>query len=103
MRVPALVLVATAALLPAACGSKQHSERAASTERATASVTPYPSIDRANLVAGTAYTTRLFKPSITFTLPDGEWLATGADSADHIEIEPTVKDPVDDATLAFTI
>lgn len=32
----------------------------------------------------------------------GEWLATGADSTDHIEIEPAaVKDPVDDATLAF--
>jgi hypothetical protein len=103
MRLLALVLVAAAALLPAACGSEQQSERGASTERATASVTPYPSIDRADLVAGTTYTTRLFKPNISFTLPAGEWLATGTDSADHIEIEPAaVKDPVDDATLAFT-
>jgi hypothetical protein len=65
------------------------------------SVTPYPSIDRADLVAGTTYTTRLFKPHITLTLPEGEWLATGADSPDHIEMEPVVKPPVEDATLAF--
>jgi hypothetical protein len=101
MRWPALLLVAAAALLPAACGREQN-QRAASSKRATASVTPFPSIDRADLVAGATYTTRLFKPNITLTLPPGEWLATGADSADHVEIEPAaVKDPVDDATLAF--
>jgi hypothetical protein len=98
MRLPALLLVAAAALLPAACGSKPEPKRAANP---AAAVTPYPSIDRADLAAGTTYTTRRFKPNITFTVPEGEWLATGADSGDHIEIEPTVKDPVDDATLAF--
>jgi hypothetical protein len=100
MRPTALILVAAASLLLAGCGSEPD-ERGARTERATASVTPFPSIDRADLVAGREYTTRLFKPNITLKLPPGEWLATGADSADHIEIEPTVKDPVDDATLAF--
>jgi hypothetical protein len=85
-------------LLLVACGSEQHSDGAA---HAAPAVTPFPSIDRADLVAGRTYTTRLFRPSITLTLPEGVWLATGADSVDHIEIEPTVKDPVDDATLAF--
>jgi hypothetical protein len=101
MRWTAWILVAAASLLPAGCGSEPD-ERGASTERATASVTPFPSIDRADLVAGREYTTRLFKPNLTLTLPPGEWLASGADSADHVEIEPAaVKDPVDDATLAF--
>jgi hypothetical protein len=100
MRAPALLLVAAAALLPAACGSEPDAKRAASATP-EAAVTPYPSIDRADLATGRTYTTRRFKPNITFTVPDGEWLATGADSADHIEIEPTVTDPVDDATLAF--
>jgi hypothetical protein len=100
MRYPALVLVATMALLPIACGSGKDPKRTASAA-ADPAVTPYPSIDRADLAAGTTFTTRRFKPNITFTVPAGEWLATGADSADHIEIEPTVKDPVDDATLAF--
>ena len=96
MRLPALLVVAAAVLLPAACGSDERNEPA------TASVTPFPSIDRAELVAGTEYTTRRFKPNLTLTLPDGEWLAVGADSADHVEIEPAaVKDPVDSATLAF--
>jgi hypothetical protein len=102
MRSPALVLVATAVLVLAACGSEQRSDRATSTARAAPAATPFPSIDRADLVAGRTYTTRLFRPSITLTLPEGEWLATGADSANHIEIEPAaVKDPVDHATLAF--
>jgi hypothetical protein len=101
MRMPALVLVAAATLLPAACGSEQH-DHGAGTGRATPLVTPFPSIDRADLIAGRKYMTRLFKPNITLTLPHGAWLATGADSVDHIEIEPAaVKDPVDDATLAF--
>jgi hypothetical protein len=96
MRLPALLLVAAAV---AGCGSKPREERS---RPATASVTPFPSIDRADLVAGTKYTTRQFKPNLTLMLPAGGWLATGADSADHIEIEPAaVKDPVDDATLAF--
>lgn len=101
-RLLALTLAATAALVPVGCGSKSEPGRAGETKPAAASLTPFPSIDRADLVASTTYTTRLFKPSITLTLPAGAWLATGADSADHIEIEPrAVTDPVDSATLAF--
>lgn len=66
-----LVLVVASALVAAACGSEQQDERGAGTERATASVTPFPSIDRADLVAGTAYTTRVFSPSITFNAAGG--------------------------------
>jgi hypothetical protein len=33
--------------------------------------------------------------------PDGEWLAAGADSPDHVEIEPTPQDPVDSSAIAF--
>ena len=68
---------------------------------ATAAVTPFPSIDRADLAPGTPYTTQQFKPKITLTLPEGEWLAAGADSPDHVEIEPTPQDPVDSSALAF--
>lgn len=101
MRRLTLVLLAAVALLPAACGSEQNPGHAASSKPATPSVTPFPSIDRADLVGGRTYTTRLFKPNLTLTLPAGGWLAVGADSADHIEMESPVKDPVDDATLAL--
>jgi hypothetical protein len=101
MRLPVLALVAIAALLSAACGSDAQGERPASTARATPSVTPFPPIDRADLITGRTYRTRLFTPNITLTMPEGDWLATGADSADHIEMEPVVEPPVEDATLGF--
>ena len=65
------------------------------------SVTPFPSIDRADLAVGTTYTTQQFKPNITLTLPQGEWIAAGGDSPDLVEIEPTPEDPVDSSALAF--
>jgi len=91
---PALATLAV--LCFAACGGKDEPETPA-----TASVTPFPSIDLADLTAGTTYTTRQFKPNITLTLPEGEWTLAGADSPDHVEIEPTLKDPVDSSALAF--
>jgi hypothetical protein len=95
VRLRALPLVAVLALL--ACGGDE--ERAAAP--AKPSVTPFPTIDRADLEPGTEYTTQQFKPSITLTLPDGEWIAAGADSPDHVEIEPTPEDPVDSSAFAF--
>ena len=93
------VLATLAVLALAACGSKE--EPATPKASAAPSVTPFPTIDLADLSAGTTYTTQQFKPSITLTLPAGEWKATGADSRDHVEIEPTVEDPVDSSALAF--
>ena len=93
-----LVLAGLAVLLFPACGAKD--EPAAPTASKPA-VTPFPSIDRADLAARTTYTTRQFKPNVTLTLPEGEWKAVGGDSPDHVEIEPTVQDPVDSSALAF--
>jgi hypothetical protein len=91
---PLAVLVG---LCLAACGGEDDEPA----RPAAASVTPFPSIDMADLAAGTTYTTRRFKPSITLTLPEGEWKLFGADSPDHVEIEPTVEDPVDSSALGF--
>ena len=99
MRSLGLALGSIAVLLFPACGSKE--EPAAKSEAAAPSVTPFPTIDRADIAAGATYTTRQFKPSITLTLPAGEWKLVGADSPDHLEIEPTVEDPVDSSALAF--
>ena len=57
-------------------------------------MTPFPTVDRADLEPGRKYTTQQFKPNITLTLPDGEWIAAGADSPDNVEIEPTPGDAV---------
>jgi hypothetical protein len=97
-----LGLTLTAVLLLAACaGGDEDGASKTGTTKPAAAVTPFPSIDLADLAAGTTYTTRQFKPNITLTLPAGEWKAAGADSRDHVEIEPTVKDPVDSSALAF--
>jgi len=84
-------------VLVAACGGGE--KQAAAPAKPT--VTPFPTIDRADLNPGRTYTTRQFKPAITLTLPEGEWIAAGADSPDHVEIEPTPQDPVDSSALAF--
>jgi hypothetical protein len=97
VRPRALPLLALLALL-AACGGGDEKQAAAPAKPA---VTPFPTIDRADLAVGTTYTTQQFKPNITLTLPEGEWIAAGADSADHVEIEPTPEDPVDSSALAF--
>jgi hypothetical protein len=89
---PLIVLLA----LMAGCGGDDEPRTAAKP-----SVTPFPTIDRADLTPGREYTTQQFKPSITLTLPEGEWIAAGADSRDHVEIEPTPEDPVDSSALAF--
>src|SRR5215207_360882 len=85
--------------LVAGCGGEDEPQKAAAP--AKPSVTPFPTIDRADLEPGREYTTQQFKPSITLTLPEGEWMAAGADSRDHVEIEPTPEDPVDSSALAF--
>jgi hypothetical protein len=95
---PALLLAILVALI-VGCGSDDDS--AAPAKPAKPAVTPFPTIDRADLEPGRTYTTQQFKPNITLTLPDGEWIAAGADSPDHVEIEPTVEDPVDSSALAF--
>ena len=94
-----IALLALLAALVTACGGD--AESAAPAKPAKPAVTPFPTIDRADLEPGTEYTTQQFKPSITLTLPDGEWIAAGADSRDHVEIEPTPQDPVDSSALAF--
>jgi hypothetical protein len=97
MRSSSLAL-ALATLLVAACGSD---DEPAADKDAKPAVTPFPTIDRADLTPATTYTTQQFKPEITLTMPDGEWIAAGADSPDHVEIEPTPQDPVDSSALAF--
>lgn len=96
MRSPAVLLVLLVALATA-CGGDEKQTAAP----AKPTVTPFPTIDRADLAVGTTYTTQQFKPNITLTLPDGEWIAAGADSPEHVEIEPTPEDPVDSSALAF--
>jgi hypothetical protein len=91
-------LVAFAGLLLAACGGDDGEQSAAPAKPA---ITPFPTIDLATLEAGRTYTTRHFKPALTMTIPPGEWKAFGSDSPDHVEIEPTVEDPVDSSALAF--
>ena len=98
MRSLGLTLATLAVLLLPACGGE---DKPGNPAAAAPSVTPFPSIDMADLAAGTTYTTRQFKPNITLTLPEGEWMLVGADSPDHLEIEPTVEDPVDSSALAF--
>lgn len=85
-----------------ACGSDDDGPRSAP-ERSTpaAAVTPFPSVDGADLIAGTTYTTRKFQPALTITPSSGEWKAFGADDVDHVELEPRTDGPVDLATLAF--
>ena len=78
-----------------ACGGQERREAAAP------SLTPFPSIDMADLAGGTTYTTKQFRPNITLTLPAGEWKAVGGDSPDHVEIEPTPRDPVDSSAIGF--
>jgi hypothetical protein len=84
-------------VLATACGGDE--EKAAAPAKPT--VTPFPSIDRADLLPGKTYTTKQFKPELTLTVPDGEWIAAGGDSPDHVEIEPTPEDPVDSSAIAF--
>ena len=98
MRSSRTALALLAALVLASCGSD---DEPAAEQAAKPSVTPFPTIDRADLEVGTTYTTQQFKPNITLTLPEGEWIAAGADSPDHVEIEPTPQDPVDASALAF--
>jgi hypothetical protein len=86
-----------ALLLLAGCGDESPKKTAATKP----ALTPLPSIDRTELKPGVAYTTRAFTPNITFTLPDGVWLAASADKPDHVEIEPEPADPVDDSGIGF--
>jgi hypothetical protein len=98
VRLPALPVAILVALL-VGCGGDD--ESAAPTKPAKPAVTPFPTIDFADLEPGRTYTTQQFKPNISLTLPEGEWIAVGADSPDHVEIEPTPEDPVDSSALAF--
>ena len=103
MRSSAGILTVVATLLLTACGDEEPAAPAAAERTATASVsaTPLPTIDFADLEPGATYATRQFKPSITFTVPEGEWKLVGSDSPDHVEIEPTPDDPVDVSAVAF--
>ena len=96
-----IAFVLTLAL--AGCGGDDDSdapERAATP--AKPAITPFPSIDMADLEPGIEYTTQKFRPAISFTLPEGtEWKAWSADKPDHVEIEPEVTDPVDDSGFGF--
>jgi hypothetical protein len=47
------------------------------------------------------YTSRNFKPSISFKTPPGHWRAAVADHADHVELEPDTVPPLAAAGIAF--
>lgn len=96
LRLASLVL---GVLLVAGCGSD--GEATTPAPAAKASATALPDVDFTGLEPGATYTTRQFKPNITFTVPEGEWKLVGADSPDHVEIEPVVEDPVDSSAVAF--
>jgi hypothetical protein len=81
----------------AACGGDDK----APAQAAKPTVTPFPTIDRADLLPGKTYTTQQFKPNVTLTMPEGKWIAARSDNPDHVEIEPEVTDPVDSSALAF--
>jgi hypothetical protein len=98
MRSSALLLAVLAALV-AGCGGDD--KKTDTPVVVKPGLTPFPSVDRADLEPGRKYTTQQFKPSITLKIPEGDWIAAGADSADHVEIEPTPEDPVDSSALAF--
>ena len=83
-----------AAVLLAGCGEDPQTKPQA---KATPAVTPFPTVDFADLVPGREYTTRRFTPQIRLTLPDGKWKAESADKPDHVEIQA---DPVGDVTAA---
>lgn len=105
MRSLGTALAIATALFLAACAGEDEADAPAqksTPEPVAATTTPLSTIDNSNLTAGTTYTTKLFKPNITFTVPsEGEWKLFGSDSPDHIEIEPVVEDPVDLATIGF--
>jgi hypothetical protein len=73
MRSLAGTIAVVAALLLTACGEDEPAAPVAADETAAASYTPLPTIDFADLEPGATYATRQFKPSITFTVPEGEW------------------------------
>ena len=85
-------------LVAAGCGDEGEKTAAAP---AKPSVTPFPTIDRADLLPGKTYTTQQFKPAITLTIPEGKWIAARSDNPDHVEIEPEATDPVDSAALGL--
>ena len=97
LRTPALAVAVV--LLLAGCGGDD--AEPAAEEPAKPSVTPFPTIDLAELVPGRQYTTQRFEPNLTLTVPEGKWLAFGSDSPDHVELEPETTPPVAEAALAF--
>jgi hypothetical protein len=104
MRLLGIALVLTAALSLGGCGDEEEAATPAASNTAEAragGAKPLSDIDMSNLDAGATYQTQRFQPEITFTVPEGEWKLFGADSSDHIEIETTIEDPVDNATLGF--
>jgi hypothetical protein len=68
-------------------------------DAARAAITPFPTVDFAELEPGTTYTTKVFQPSLEMTLPAGAW--SGSDVRDHVEIEPETEPPVADAGVGF--
>ena len=112
MRSLGIIFTVLCLSLLTACGEKEEesgSPAASATASATASAeataegagTPLPEVDFADVEGGTTYTTKLFQPALTFTLPEGEWELYGADSPEHVELEPEADDPVDDAAIGF--
>jgi hypothetical protein len=89
---PPLVLLA----LLAACGGDD--EKAA----VKPTVTPFPSITFGELHNGASYASRKFEPAVTLTIPPtGTWKAAGADSPDHVELEPEPEPPLSGSGISF--
>ena len=90
------VALSVAALL-AGCGGEDEQPRIKPQAKQAPAVTPFPSVDFADLEPGREYTTRRFAPHIRLTLPGGKWKAESADKPNHVEIQA---DPVGDVTAA---
>lgn len=100
MRALVLMLAGTIALT--GCGDEDADAPAG--KRSTAAkpaITPLPDVDFVGLKPGVEYTTRVFKPNLRFTLPEGKWTAPSADDRDHVELEVETEQPIQDAGIGF--
>ena len=103
MRALAPCVAVLSALVLSACGSDDEPSARSQSASATPAnaAKPFPTVEFAELTPGTAYRSQSFKPRFTLTLPDGEWSVVGGRNPDHLELEPEVIDPVDDAGIGF--
>lgn len=88
-----------AVLAIAGCGGGEDAPKKAAAPKP--SITPFPTVDFADVKPGVEYTTQAFEPAIRITIPEGEWKAESADKPDHIEIVVDADPPVQTAGIGF--